>query len=309
MVCGVCHREPSDHTESSSGPTRCQYKTHREGCPGGFRTKCDQESSEEVEKTEIKSDDTSVEKLAESLRGLDLSSSSTESQDLVWKLQQILNQNNSPGVQSSLPPTVPPAQDAVSPANSDGDKADILTAISHLLRTPTPAVDTSQPSPAAQPPLLPTQEPRTSTFPGLEQLASQHVASNQPFLEKTRHEASYNGPNINEIRRDKATRDQVSQVIEALKQISPVFGQTSSQTVQPVPGISPLDQLKQQLGVQTLAPEPEPLYDPLRQLHQLLSQGQHSVQPMLGNYQPHQQPALYAHQPPLHQQLLPAHIQ
>ena len=148
------------------------------------------------------------------------------------------------------------------PENSDGDKADIFTAISHLIRTPIPAADTSQPSHATQPLPLPNLESRTSSFPGLEQLASHHVASNQPFLEKTQHEANNNGLNIKEIRRDRSTRDQVSQVTEALKQISPFFGQASSQAVQPLPGISPLDQLQRQLGVTALVPEPQnPHYD------------------------------------------------
>ena len=115
MVCSLCHRESGDHTESSSGPTRCQYKTHREDCPGGFRTGCVQKIPVEAEKTETKCDDNSIAKLAESLRGLDLSPSSSESQGLVWKLQQIIGQSNSPGVQSSLTTAGPPAQDVTFP--------------------------------------------------------------------------------------------------------------------------------------------------------------------------------------------------
>ena len=42
MVCGLCHREDTDHALSTSGPQRCKYLTHRENCPGGFRTKCDE---------------------------------------------------------------------------------------------------------------------------------------------------------------------------------------------------------------------------------------------------------------------------
>ena len=41
MVCGLCHREDQDLAESTSGPTRCKYQTHRSDCPGGFRTACD----------------------------------------------------------------------------------------------------------------------------------------------------------------------------------------------------------------------------------------------------------------------------
>ena len=40
MTCGRCHREADQHPASSSGPTRCQYRTHRADCPGAFSTKC-----------------------------------------------------------------------------------------------------------------------------------------------------------------------------------------------------------------------------------------------------------------------------
>ena len=290
MVCGLCHREPDDHAESSSGPTRCQYKTHREDCPGGFKTNCNQgikETEETETKTDVKVDENIMEKLTESLKSLDLSSPS-DSQGLVLKLQQIFSQSNIG--QSSFPQEGSPAQETDSPA-------EILTAISHLLKTPTPVTDPHQPH-------------SSPSSAGLEQLASQHVANNQPFLEKTQYEASYKGPNINEVRKDRATQDKVSQVIEALKHISPVFGQANSQAAQSLPGISPLDQLKQQLCASALPPKPQPHYDPLQQLNQLLGQGQHSVQPVLGYYPPHhqQQQGLFAQQPPLHQPLLASHI-
>ena len=40
MTCGLCHRDPDQHSLSTSGPTRCQYQTHRPHCPGNFSTKC-----------------------------------------------------------------------------------------------------------------------------------------------------------------------------------------------------------------------------------------------------------------------------
>ena len=40
MTCGLCHRDPDDHSLSSSGPTRCKYTTHRQDCPNSFSTKC-----------------------------------------------------------------------------------------------------------------------------------------------------------------------------------------------------------------------------------------------------------------------------
>ena len=39
MTCGWCHREPDQHTLSTTDPTRCQYQTHRANCPGNFSTK------------------------------------------------------------------------------------------------------------------------------------------------------------------------------------------------------------------------------------------------------------------------------
>ena len=55
MVCGLCHREEQDHSESTSGPTRCKYETHRENCPGGFKNNCDLHKNKlEEEKLEPK---------------------------------------------------------------------------------------------------------------------------------------------------------------------------------------------------------------------------------------------------------------
>ena len=65
------------------------------------------------------------------------------------------------------------------------------------------------------------------------------------------HDKSYTGPTIAAIRQDKPTENKVQQVIDALKHISPVFGQPSTPVSQVLPGISPLDQLKQQLSGQT----------------------------------------------------------
>ena len=40
MTCGLCHRNPDEHSLSTSGPTRCKYTTHRPDCPDNFSTKC-----------------------------------------------------------------------------------------------------------------------------------------------------------------------------------------------------------------------------------------------------------------------------
>ena len=61
------------------------------------------------------------------------------------------------------------------------------------------------------------------------------------------HQTSYQGPTMSQIRQDQATRDKVQHVIEALKNVSPVFGQNNVPTVNTLPGISPLEQIRQQL--------------------------------------------------------------
>ena len=48
MTCGWCHREPDQHTLSTSGPTRCKYTTHRANCPANFSTKCSDQVIEGV---------------------------------------------------------------------------------------------------------------------------------------------------------------------------------------------------------------------------------------------------------------------
>ena len=100
MVCGLCHREPEDHQESSSGPTRCEYTTHRDQCPGGFRTSCDQLSekpAEKLEQDEVKAV-TPVEKLSDTLQELKLSSAK-DPQAVLDQLQELLAQPSAPAQQ------------------------------------------------------------------------------------------------------------------------------------------------------------------------------------------------------------------
>ena len=89
MTCGWCHREPDQHTLSSSGPTRCQYKTHRSDCPGNFSTKCADQIidgvvapiEEEVGSKNIKDEkDETIRQLEEELAKLRVSSTPASSE-------------------------------------------------------------------------------------------------------------------------------------------------------------------------------------------------------------------------------------
>ena len=129
MVCGLCHREPQDHTESNSGPTRCEYASHRENCPGGFRTSCEQQTDDLKtvgEKLIEKKDDLTVEKLAQDLSALNL----TPTQDqhsLMNQLQQLLQKagHHDDG----------PQEPGLSvPGNQN--YFEILSSLAHLFKTP-----------------------------------------------------------------------------------------------------------------------------------------------------------------------------
>ena len=81
MTCGWCHREPDQHSLSTSGPTRCQYQTHRSNCPGTFSTKCVDQIIEGVaapvedEAVDIKDEkDATIRQLEEELAKLRVSS-------------------------------------------------------------------------------------------------------------------------------------------------------------------------------------------------------------------------------------------
>ena len=110
MVCGLCHREPEDHQESSSGPTRCEYTTHRDQCPGGFRTSCDQLSekpAEKLEQDEVKAV-TPVEK---------------DPQAVLKQLQELLAQPSAPAQQQQGVQDTPPRVGAT-PASSTENYSD-----------------------------------------------------------------------------------------------------------------------------------------------------------------------------------------
>ena len=313
MVCGLCHREPQDHTESTSGPTRCEYASHRENCPGGFRTSCDQlkenlETTDE-KKTETK-EDLTIDKLALDLSALNLTAT-PDPQAMVNQLQQLLVQLKGTQQASSL--SVPENQ----------NYSEILSSLAHLFKTPGRTAD-----PAPQQAQQVAQPAETGSVPvtpkvtGLEKLAREHIAENQPFLEKQQLETNYTGPTISTIRQDKPTQAKVQQVIDALKHISPVFGQPGTPVPQVLPGISPLDQLKQQLSSQANQlpasfPPPQLKHpqDVFQQLGDLLNLNSGQIplnQPTqpVGHFPTAAQPPLYVQQPlysqpPLHPQPSP----
>ena len=132
MVCGLCHREPQDHPESASGPTRCEYTSHRENCPGGFRTSCEEHSAnlESIDKKTVeKKEDKAVDKLAAELSTLNLSPSQ-DPQNVINQLKLLLQQGNvQPPVQQhgGPPPGVHP---------ETKNYSDVLQSLSNLFKTP-----------------------------------------------------------------------------------------------------------------------------------------------------------------------------
>ena len=85
---------------------------------------------------------------------------------------------------------------------------------------------------------------------GLDKIARTQVADNQPYLEASKPQSRYTGPTNSDIRQDRVAQEKVSLVVDAIKNIFQVFGQPSS-GIPTLPGISPLDQLKQHLAGNT----------------------------------------------------------
>ena len=89
MTCGWCHREPAQHTLSTSGPTRCQYQTHRYDCPGTFSTRCEDQiingvvapaEEEDISGNNIKNEkDATIRQLEEELAKLRVSATPASS--------------------------------------------------------------------------------------------------------------------------------------------------------------------------------------------------------------------------------------
>ena len=250
MVCGLCHGEDPDHPQSSSGPTRCKYLTHREECPGNFRTSCaehtkiletkDSEPERKIEHTEVDSDHHQPQ---------DNSDTKPKGEPQALFLQQVQALVKSGQNEQTL-------------------DEETMLALSNLFKTPTSLPPSSQPSSqsssrlAAAAPTTANASLSQGSIPpsflsGLDQLARQHVADNQAYLEQPQEVNSYSGPNMKQIRQDTATEEQVTKVIEALKNISPVLGQAAA-TVPVLPGISPLEQLHHQISNTPQLPLPSP---------------------------------------------------
>ena len=272
MVCGLCHREPGDHTESSSGPTRCEYSEHRKDCPGNFRTSCSEHKTmagdTNVEEKAGTKDDT-MDSLEQGLKSLQLTPDSN--QGLLVHLQQLLAQQGPPQQpvldpnQHVLQQLETLLQNTPSAENKLKDNSEFLSSLTNLFKTPN-ATQTHnlQPSPGQET----VRNAQADGAPALDKLARDHVADNQPYLEANKPQSSYTGPTISEIRQDKSTQEKVSLVIDAIKNISPVFGQTTP-GFPTLPGISPLDQLKQHLAGNTGTIPPQMYMDRARVLFQL----------------------------------------
>ena len=122
-------------------------------------------------------------------------------------------------------------------------------------------------------------QPAASSLQDIEQLVRQHISNNQQNLQQVQQSqpSAYTGPTMTEIRKDHSTSQDVSKIIDALKSVSPVFGQLSSNPP-PTPtvhGISPLGQLQQLLDQQTNAQHQPPapqhsIQDTIQQLQQQL---------------------------------------
>ena len=258
-----------------------------------------------------------MDKLALDLSALNFTASQ-DPQSLMNQLQQLLSQHNS--TQQAGHHGEPPQQPSLSvPENQN--YSEILLSLSHLFKTPGGTANPAPQHAHQDVPLPPQAGPVLGTpkVAGLEKLASEHIAENQPFLEKQQYETNYNGPTISTIRQDKPTQAKVQQVIDALKHITPVFGQPGTPVSRVLPSISPLDQLKQQLSGQTKqfpASFPPPQHkqpqDVLQQLGDLLNLHSnqfplsHQAAQTLGHF-PGAQPQLYVQQPlypqpPLHPQ-------
>ena len=254
MTCGLCHRDSAQHTLSSSGPTRCQYRTHRADCPGSFSTKCSEhvvdgqaappEAPDLTAKQEALSDsgkDEAIKKLEEELK------------KLKFNTEQKHNPTN----------TTPRATPAATPSGTPGLGLDQLWG-----QHPQPPQDTSLES--------------------IERLVRDYVATNQQHIQSQNPApGSYTGPNMSEIRCDPQVQTQADLIMNQIKSTCPIFGQNLPTQNVSLPGINPLGQNAPQAPVATPSvQQPQAvvypgqqqlLQDLQRQLAQL--QGQQSVPP------------------------------
>ena len=320
MVCGLCHRIDTDHSLSTSGPQRCKYDTHRLDCPGGFRTKC----SEHILPNNEPKADQFIEDLSNGIVGLHIVKPESETKtstdlmalstnQLQWlglhpsQLQQLAQLGVELGQSQSTKQSSPST-----PSNAHMEAPTPMSAPAALSNTTSEGVFTPQPQNIAMltpaslpgfPPVssgLPAGQPSSSPGPtnlaGIEELVRHHVVQNQQTLQQYAEQpqmSSYTGPTMPEIRRDPHTQDQVSRMIDLLKNASPVFGQAATNIPQATPsptqglaGSYQLQHLQQLMAQQMPPPQQMPLpqqmppanpspaqvpgFTPLQQLQQLL---------------------------------------
>ena len=203
MTCGRCHRDADDHPASSSGPTRCQYQTHRAECPGTFSTKC----SDHLVGDEIAPPDTSVSEKDASIRKL-------EEQLQKLKLEQKAEVTTTPSTPAH---TVPHTPQSVAGPTTWGQMPPNLHQTS--------------------------QEGNLSNLGDIEKMVRDHVANNQQFLQsQPSSQGQYSGPTIAQIRRDPQVQTQADLIMNQIKNSLPIFGQNIPAQNQPLSGISPLGQ-------------------------------------------------------------------
>ena len=333
MVCGRCHRESDDHPLSSSGPTRCEYPTHREDCPGGFKTACDISETEKKEnesKNKFIEQNDAMKTIEQALKHLNIHASQPQP-DLDTEAvtpDPLLRLGLSPGQFKELVDSINLVQKTINPTPEEAPKlASLPPTTPKPPETLTPGTSAGMSATPATKDVLNQKfnnflpEATPNPLHGIEDLVRQHIASNQQNLQQ--YDANplpaYTGPTLPQIRADPNTQDQVSTLINAIKAASPVFGQLGSNPSQTpmMPGISPLEQLQLKLSEQTLPPQPVQAPTPaipVTLLQQLLAP-QRVPQPPVqsaGRQQEHLGPLLQAllhqqpHQPPLVSQPQPA---
>ena len=180
MVCGLCHREDTDHALSTSGPTRCKYTTHRENCPGNFKTKCEEHIVSESKHDENES------KLLDAMASLNINTTTGKVNRDELSPEQIQTLAN-------LAVQLGQTKDTKRPDNDPDDVTNTVeTPSNSTTRTPvpTPTLDKSMtPNIAASG--LPWQHdselPQHTPGPldGIEEFVRLHIAKNQQNLQQS----------------------------------------------------------------------------------------------------------------------------
>ena len=248
MTCGLCHRDPEQHTFSASGPTRCKYTTHRANCPASFTSKCADHiidgiiaspeiSLHESEATD-ESKDATIRKLTEELQRMKLE----------------------PNPGSAVPHTPSQAGGLDTPISNGGSKVSVPPG--------TTGQTWGQKPPSTPQTMIPSTTPgstQAQTLDGIQNMVRDHVASNQQFLNsQVSGHGSYAGPTMAQIRQDSGVQSQADLIMNSVKTACPVFGQNLPGSSTPVPGISTLNQ-----GVLHGIPNQLPSHNLQQQLGQL----------------------------------------